>query len=91
MCNYCYNIQLWKKFDSPKEYLDCIEYINQLIENGNFELIKEESTCSLNQVKTEKGWADEIMVHIIRCKHCGQIFTCVVNTYRGSGSFRKGK
>lgn len=91
MCNYCCNIQLWKKFDSPKEYLECIEYINQLIGNGNFELIREESTCSLNQVKTEKGWADEIMVHTIRCKHCGQIFTCVVNTYRGSGSFRKGK
>ena len=31
------------------------------------------------------------MVHMVRCKHCGQVFTCVVNTYRGSGSFKKGK
>ena len=54
------------------------------------ELLEEESTCPLNQVKTEDGWADEIMVHMVRCKHCGQVFTCVVNTYRGSGSFRKG-
>ena len=23
--------------------------------------------------------------------HCGQIFTCVVNTWRGSGHFKKGK
>ena len=30
------------------------------------------------------------MVHMVRCKHCGQVFTCVVNTYRGSGSFKKG-
>lgn len=91
MCNYCHCIQLWKKFDSPKDYLDCIEYINQLIKKGNFEFIEEKSTCPLNQVKTEKGWVDEIMVHMIKCKHCGQFFTCVVNTYRGSGSFRKGR
>ena len=51
----------------------------------------EESTCPLEKVKTEDGWADEIMAHMIRCKHCGQIFTCVVNTWRGSEHFRKGK
>ena len=51
----------------------------------------EESTCSLEKVKTEDGWADEIMAHTVRCKHCGQIFTCVVNTWRGSGHFKKGK
>ena len=55
------------------------------------ELIAEESTCPLEKVKTEDGWADEIMAHMIRCKHCGQIFTCVVNTWRGSGHFKKGK
>ena len=65
--------------------------IQQLLTNGGFELIEEESTCPLNQVKTEDGWADEIMVHMVRCKHCGQVFTCVVNTYRGSGSFKKDK
>ncbi len=58
---------------------------------GEFELIAEESTCSLEKVKNEDGWADEIMAHMIRCKHCGQIFTCVVNTWRGSGHFKKGK
>ena len=57
----------------------------------NFELMAEESTCPLEEVKTEDGWADEIMAHMIRCKHCGQIFTCVVNTWRGSGHFKKGK
>ena len=91
MCDYCHNIQIWKKFNAPRDYLACIEYIRQLVANGGFELLAEESTCPLNQVKTEDGWADEIMVHMIRCKHCGQVFTCVVNTYRGSGSFKKGK
>ena len=91
MCDYCHNIQEWKKFNAPKDYLACIEYIQQLVTNGGFELLEEESTCPLNQEETEDGWADEIMVHMVRCKHCGQVFTCVVNTYRGSGSFKKGK
>ena len=79
MCDYCHNIQEWKKFNAPKDYLACIEYIQQLVTNGGFELLEEESTCPLNQVETEDGWADEIMVHMVRCKHCGQVFTCVVN------------
>ena len=63
ICDYCHNIQEWKKFNAPKDYLACIEYIQQLVTNGGFELLEEESTCPLNQVETEDGWADEIMVH----------------------------
>ena len=77
MCEHCRNIQTWRKFDAPKDYLACIAYIQQLVEQGEFELIAEESTCPLEKVKNEDGWADEIMAHMIRCKHCGQIFTCV--------------
>ena len=80
-----------KRFNALRDYLACIEYIRQHVTNGGFELLEEESTCPLNQVKTEDGCADEIMVHMIRCKHCGQVFICVVNTYRVSGSFKKGK
>ena len=82
ICDYCHNIRKWKRFNALKDYLACIEYIQQLVTNGGFELLEEESTCPLNQVKTEDGWADEIMVHTVRCKHCGQVFTCVVNTSR---------
>ena len=91
MCEHCRNIQTWRKFDAPKNYLACIAYIQQLVTQGNFELMAEESTCPLEKVKAENGWADEIIVHMIRCKHCGQLFTCVVNTWRGSGHFKKGK
>ena len=58
ICDYCHNIQEWKKFNAPKDYLACIEYIQQLVTNGGFELLEEESTCPLNQVETEDGWAD---------------------------------
>ena len=89
MCEHCRNIQTWRKFDAPKDYLACIAYIQQLVGQGEFELMAEESTCPLEKVKTEDGWTDEIMAHMIRYKHCGQIFTCVVNTWRGSGHFKK--
>ncbi len=47
MCEHCRNIQTWRKFDAPKDYLACIAYIQQLVEQGEFELIAEESTCPL--------------------------------------------
>ena len=36
MCDYCHNIQKWKRFNAPKDYLACIEYIQQLVTNGGF-------------------------------------------------------
>ena len=45
MCEHCRNIQIWRKFDAPKDYLACIAYIQQLVGQGEFELIAEESTC----------------------------------------------
>ena len=91
MCEHCRSIQTWRKFDAPRDYLACIAYIQKLVKQGELELLAEESTCPLDKVKTEDGWAAEIMVHTLRCGHCGQIFTCVVNTWRGSGHFKKGR
>ena len=31
MCEHCRNIQTWRKFDAPKDYLACIAYIQQLV------------------------------------------------------------
>ena len=69
MCEHCRNIQIWRKFDAPKDYLACIAYIQQLVEQGEFELIAEESTCPLEKVKTEDGWTDEIMAHNLCSQH----------------------
>lgn len=91
MCEHCRSIQTWRKFDAPRDYLACIAYIRKLVEQGELELLSEESTCPLEQVRTGDGWADEIMVHTLRCGHCGQIFTCVANTWRGGGHFKKGR
>lgn len=87
-CETCLNIRTWKQFKTPKDYLSCIAYIQQLVLDGKFALLLEDSTCPLEKVSLEDEWPDDIIVHTIRCTRCGQIFTCVVNTYRGSGKFK---
>ena len=90
MCGICSAINLKEQFWSPDDYVNCLNYIQRLLGRGEYELL--EATCDLKQVRNEQGqWADDIIVHVIRCRGCGQVFTCACNTWRGSGSFRKGR
>ncbi len=59
MCEHCRNIQTWRKFDASKDYLACIAYIQQLVSEGEFELIQEGFNCPLEKVKTEDGGAGD--------------------------------
>ena len=90
MCERCSEIRLVSLFRSPREYLQTVEYIKQLIASGDFSLVS--GNCPLDEVKDKDGqWADDIIYHLIRCETCGQEFSCCVNTYRGGGGFAKGK
>ena len=66
ICDYCHNIQEWKKFNAPKDYLACIEYIQQLVTNGGYELLEEESTCPLNQVENRR-WMGRMKLWFTWC------------------------
>ena len=89
ICENCGDIKLIKLFRSPYEYLQCVEYIKELISDGGFDLV--EGNCPLDNVKNTNGWADDIIYHVIRCRKCGQVYSCCVNTYRGGGAFQKGR
>lgn len=90
MCEVCKNVILRKQFCSPQDYLNCLAYLQQLIDSGEFEL--ESATCALDEVKGPDGkWVEDIIGHVIRCRTCGQAFTCSCCTYRGGGSFYKGR
>ena len=73
MCDYCLDIKKIEYFSSPKLYEETIEYIKELVENKGFIVI--EGNCKLGE-------------HMIKCPKCGKKFTCIVNTYRGGGSFK---
>ena len=88
MCEHCQDIILKKSFYTPKDWLDCLEYIKCLVNYGDYEFV--EATCDIDRVRNENGaWADDVISHTIQCKKCGQNFICYANTYRGGGSFTK--
>ena len=85
-CSTCCNIKLNEKITSPEEYNKCIEYIKQLLDSPDYELI--DGTCQIEDVHNVDGtWNSDIIFHKIKCKECGRTFICSVNTYRGGGSF----
>ena len=89
MCDYCSKIALKDSFQTPNEYEKTVAYIKELVDIQRFVLI--EGSCELGYHKNIDGhWIDDIIYHIIKCPKCGQTYTCVVNTYRGGGSFSKG-
>lgn len=62
--------------------------IQSLVDSGSFQF--EFKACDTDKVKNENGyWIDDVISNVIKCKNCGQCFTCTVVTYRGNGSFRK--
>ena len=46
MCLACDNIQLSKWFASPKEYMQCLNYIQRLLYSGDYEMESQTYTCS---------------------------------------------
>lgn len=90
MCRNCQEIILREAFYSPRDYLNCLSYIGELVDSGAFVL--EHADCDLDKVKGEDGcWVDDVIAHVIRCGVCGQAFTCSCDTYHGKGGFYKGR
>jgi len=90
MCNNCDDIVLRDSFYSSEDYLNCLKYIQELIDTRHFTLA--EKTCDLDKVKDENiHWVDDIIGHVIQCQKCEKYFSCYSDTYHGRGSFRKGK
>ena len=90
MCEVCEKVNTIDFFPTPKVYLECLNYIQSLVDSGNF--LFELKDCDIDKVKDAEGyWINDVINHVIRCKKCGQCFTCTVVTIRGNGSFRKGR
>ena len=90
MCDHCLQIHLAENISTPLEYEKIVVYLEKMIDIYDF--IFTDRNCELGRHKNEDGrWIDDIIFHTIKCTKCGQEFTCSVNTYRGGGSFRKGR
>ena len=88
MCDNCKDIILRDSFYGLDDYMNCLEYIQELIRSGECSLIK--STCELDKVKDSGGnWNSDIIEHTIQCEKCGKLFICFSDTYHGNGSFKE--
>lgn len=90
MCEICQKVKLIEVISTSKVYFDRPTYIQSLVDSGDF--ISEAKDCETDEVQDECGrWIDDIISRVIRCKNCRQCFSYTAITYRGGGSFRKGR
>lgn len=90
MCKSCEKVKTINFFSTPNDYLVCLHDIQSLVDSGDF--LFESKDCDIDKVKDKDGfWIDDVISHVIRCKNCGQCFTCTAITYSGRGSFRRGR
>lgn len=88
VCDYCSQIELKESFYSPKDYEETVGYVKELIEKYNYILV--DGNCEIGAHKNKNGqWVADVIFHTVKCPECGQTFSCVVNAYRGGGSFKK--
>ena len=86
VCENCQDLVLRKSFYSKQDWLNCLEYIKELIVSESYELV--ESTCDFNNIRNADGeWSKDEFRHVIKCKCCGKRYLCCANTYRGGGGF----
>ena len=89
MCEICESVELRKVFLNAEDYLECLDYIQFLVDDGDFVFVTKD--CEIDKVKNKNGyWINDVIKHVIQCKMCGQYFTCTGLTYRGGGEFGKG-
>lgn len=66
----CEKVKLREAFPTPKAYLDCLAYIQFLVDSGSFQF--EFKSCDTDKVKDENGcWANDVIRHVIKCKIAG--------------------
>ena len=87
MCEVCSEITLRDEFYSPQDYLNCLNYISELLASNQFCIVNQ--TCSIKDVKDKSGcWVNDFIYHKIKCENCGKHFEAHANTYHGGGGFR---
>ncbi len=71
------------RLQSPREYLDLVRQLDELVSTRVFQLIQ--GTCTLKELLQNKQWPSDVITHIFQCSHCGQRFRLAADVYHGSG------
>ena len=85
-CNKCKKIEVVKHINSTEEFFDILHNIERLVVDEDYEYVG-----GNDPDETVKWWPQDGLWYRIKCKSCGAIFTLWYDTFKGKGSFRKGK
>ena len=85
-CDKCKKIETIKHIKSTNEFFDILQEIKRLLAEGDYEYLG-----GNNPSQTIKLWSQDGLWYRIKCKRCGAAFTLWYNTFKGKGTFKKGK
>ena len=85
-CNKCKKIEAVKHINSTEEFFDILQEIKLLLADGDYEYVGGNIPD-----ETIKRWPQDGLWYRIKCKICGATFTLWYDTFKGKGSFGKGK
>ena len=86
LCDDCKNTKTIKHISSTDEFFDVLQKIKLLVVDGHYEYIG-----GNNPKETINRWSQDGLWYRIKCNRCGTIFTLWYDTFKGKGSFKKGK
>jgi hypothetical protein len=84
MCNQCKGFSERFRLSTPREYLDLVRQLEELVATGVFQLLQ--GTCTLKELLERGPWPDDVISHIFECSNCRQKFKLAAETYHGSGA-----
>ena len=86
ICDMCKTIKMVKSLKTTEEFFDMLEELKKLSESDDYEYVGGNTPAD-----TIKNWPQDGLWYRIKCKHCDATFTLWYDTYKGKGSFKKGK
>ena|SRR5712691_3165507 len=83
MCHKCKGFSERLRLGNPREYLDLVRQLDELVKTEVFRLVQGIST--LAEILEGQQWPDDVIAHVFECPNCGQRFQLSVDTYHGAG------
>jgi hypothetical protein len=86
-CPNCGSFRERLNFASPREYLDLVRQLLELVGQGAFLMVH--ASCPLEDM-FNTPWPGDCISHDFQCTMCGRAFQLFADTYHGRASWTPG-
>jgi hypothetical protein len=84
MCKQCKGFSGRQRLNAPREYLDIVRQLQELVAAGTFAFL--DVTCTSQELLQSKQWPSDSIRQTFACTACGQRFLLSAESYHGSGA-----